>query len=169
MTTCEFSIIASGLDPEADDFESRFYEAGCDDATVAFRKGHVILDFAREAASSEGAIESAVSAVRRAGATVDRVEPDPLVSLSDIAARSGLSRAAITHFAAGERGANFPPSVARITTSSPLWQWADVSRWLVDRGSVTLDVWEQAVSVMRANARLHEVQRAAEERAGPDR
>ena len=39
MKKYEFSIIASGLDPEAEDFEKRFYDAGCDDATISFQKG----------------------------------------------------------------------------------------------------------------------------------
>lgn len=79
MKTYEFSIIASGLDPHADDFERRFYGAGCDDATVSFQKGHIILDFAREAKSFDEAVASAVDNVATAGATVERVEPDPLV------------------------------------------------------------------------------------------
>jgi hypothetical protein len=33
MKIFEFSIIASGLDPEAEDFADRFFDAGCDDAT----------------------------------------------------------------------------------------------------------------------------------------
>jgi hypothetical protein len=44
MKTHEFSIIAPGLDPQAEDFESRLYDAGCDDATIAFQKGHIIVD-----------------------------------------------------------------------------------------------------------------------------
>ena len=44
MKMYEFSIIASGLDPQADDFEARFYNAGCDDATISFQKGHIIVD-----------------------------------------------------------------------------------------------------------------------------
>src|ERR1700674_2455183 len=87
MKTFEFSIIASGLDPEARDFADRFFNAGCDDATISFHKGHIIVDFAREADSVDGAISSAVECVKKAGAQVDRIEPDPLVSLSDIAAR----------------------------------------------------------------------------------
>lgn len=67
MERFEFSIIASGLDPNADDFEARFYEGGCDDATVSFQKGHIIIDFAREAASIEEAIASAVESVRALG------------------------------------------------------------------------------------------------------
>ena len=74
--TFEFAIIASGLDPEADDFFDRFYDAGCDDATIAFQKGHIIADFAREAESLADAIVSAMQAVKKAGAKVDRVEPE---------------------------------------------------------------------------------------------
>lgn len=44
MKTYEFTIIASGSDPEADDFETRFLEAGCDDATVGFQNGRILID-----------------------------------------------------------------------------------------------------------------------------
>jgi hypothetical protein len=89
MKTFEFSIIASGLDPEAEDFADRFYKAGCDDATIAFQKGGIIAEFAREALSVEDAIISAVECVIAAGARVNRIEPDPLISLAAIAARTG--------------------------------------------------------------------------------
>lgn len=137
MRTYEFSIIASGLDPDAEDFESRFYEVGCDDATVSFQKGHIILDFARQATSVEAAIGSAVDAVRLAGAIVDRVEPDPLVSLSEIASRTGLTRAAITHYSKGQRGKDFPTPIAKVTSESPLWDWAVVAKWLFQHGKIT--------------------------------
>lgn len=75
MKTYEFSIIASGLDQQSEDFDSRFYNAGCDDATVSFQKGHIIVDFARDAESIDDAIASAVECVIAAGATVERVEP----------------------------------------------------------------------------------------------
>lgn len=75
MKTHEFIIIASGLDPAQEDFLDRFYDAGCDDATVAFQKGHIIVDFARGAGSLDDAIASAVAAVKKAGAKVERVEP----------------------------------------------------------------------------------------------
>lgn len=140
MTTFEFSIIASGLDPEADDFADRFFEAGCDDATISFQKGHIILDFAREAESIEDAICSAIECAEKAGAHVDRVEPDPLVNLSDIASRTGLTRQAISHYSKGNRGAHFPSPVARVTSDAPLWDWAPVAKWLyendkLDRGA----------------------------------
>jgi predicted DNA-binding transcriptional regulator AlpA len=130
MKTYEFSIIASGLDPQAEDFEARFYNAGCDDALIAFQRGHIIVDFAREAECIDSAIASAVEAVCAAGATVERVEPDPLVSLAEIAARTGLTRAAISQYSKGQRAKDFPPPVAKITSDSPLWDWAHVATWM---------------------------------------
>lgn len=151
MKTYEFSIIASGLDPAADDFEVRFYEAGCDDATIAFQKGHIIVDFARQAETVSEAIASAVENVRSAGATVDRVEPDPLVSLSDIAARSEMTRAAMSHYAKGIRGKDFPAPVARVTSESPLWNWATVANWLFRNGKLHKEDAIEAEAFFRAN------------------
>lgn len=74
MKTFEFSIVISGLDPEADDFADRFFEAGCDDATISVQKGHIIADFAREGVSIERAMLSALDCVAAAGGRVDRVQ-----------------------------------------------------------------------------------------------
>jgi transcriptional regulator with XRE-family HTH domain len=151
MKVYEFSIIASGLDPQADDFETRFYEAGCDDATISFQKGHIIVDFAREAKSIEDAIASAVEAVTAAGATVDRVEPDPLVSLAEIASRTGMTRGALTQYAKGQRGSDFPAPVARVTSNSPLWDWAIVAKWLFRRKKIEREIVVEAEAVKHVN------------------
>ena len=151
MNKYEFSIIASGLDPQAEDFETRFYDAGCDDATISFQKGHVIVDFTREADSIVAAICSAVECVERAGAHVDRVEPDPLVSLSDIAARTGLTRAAITQYSKGQRGKNFPSPVARVTSDSSLYDWSGVAAWLFENESLPREKAIEAEAVKAAN------------------
>lgn len=158
MKTYEFSIIASGLDPEAGDFEARFYNSGCDDALVAFQRGHTIVDFAREANSIDDAIASAIENVRSAGATVEHVEPDPLVSLSEIAARTGLTRAAISHYSKGDRAKDFPAPIAKITTDSPLWDWATVARWLFVNKKITRDAVVEAVVVKSANTAIVEQQ-----------
>lgn len=75
MHQFEFSIIASGLDPDAADFADQFFNAGCDDATISFQKGHVTLDFTRKADSILQAIGSAAACVRKAGARITRIEP----------------------------------------------------------------------------------------------
>ena len=155
-STFEFAIIATGLDATADDFEARFYEAGCDDATIAFQKGVIIIDFARAAGSIGQAIASAVRDVRKAGAVVARIEPDSLVSLSDIAARAGLSRAATSNYAAALRGKDFPAPVARVLSDSPLWQWTAVARWLYLKGKVSSEVVVEACAIEAANRALGE-------------
>jgi predicted DNA-binding transcriptional regulator AlpA len=154
MKTFEFSIIASGLDPEAEDFADRFFNAGCDDATLSFQKGCIILDFARDAESIDAAIVSAVECVAAAGANVDRIEPDPLVSLSDIASRTGMSRAAMTQYSKGQRGKNFPSPVAKVTSDSPLWDWASVAKWLFENEKISRDVAIEAEIVRAANAAI---------------
>ena len=154
MKTFEFSIIASGLDPEAEGFADRFFNAGCDDATLSFQKGHIILDFDREAESIDAAIASAVKCVTATGARVDRIEPDPLVSLADVAARTGMSRAAMTQYSKAQRGKDFPPPVARVTSDSPLWDWASVARWLFRNGKISRDAAIEAEIVRAANAAI---------------
>jgi len=163
MKKYEFSIIASGLDPQANDFESRFYDAGCNDATISFQKGHIIADFAREAESIDSAICSAVEGVEAAGAHVDRVEPDPLVNLSDIAARAGLTRAAISQYSKGKRSENFPPPVARVTSDTPLWDWATVATWLFRHQKLSREEAVEAEAVKAANEAIkaHEPLREA--------
>jgi len=154
MKTFEFSIIASGVNPDADDFGDRFYDAGCDDALVAYQKGHVVLDFAREAKSIDEAIASAIANVRSAGAAVDRIEPDPLVSLADIAERTGLTRAAISNYFKGSRGKNFPAPIAKVTSDSPLWDWADVAYWMASNQKVPVELSVEACVLKEANAAL---------------
>lgn len=151
METFEFTIIATGLDPEADDFESRFYDGNCDDASVSFQKGHILLDFARDAETLEHAIASAVADARAAGATVERVEPDPLVSMADMASRSDMTRSAMTNYVKGHRQEGFPPPRYRVTTASPLWDWADVAIWLHGHKRLDRQAALNAIVVSAAN------------------
>ncbi len=81
MTTFDFTIIANGLTPEDERFADRFFEAGCDDATISFQKGVIILEFDREAKTFFHALFSAIKDVSNAGATVTHIEPDHFVVL----------------------------------------------------------------------------------------
>jgi hypothetical protein len=151
MQTYEFTIVASGLDPTAPDFEDRFFEANCDDATLAFVKGRIVLEFQREARNFSHALASAIQDVMRAGATIEHIEPDYLVSLSDIADRCSLSRSAVSLYTKGERGEGFPSPIARIMSESPLWDWVHVARWMFHRKTVSLAALVQAKIVRDAN------------------
>ena len=154
MAMLEFVLVGSGVDPQADDFEARFFDAGCDDATIAFQNGRIVADFSRDADSLEGALVSAVHEFRAAGAAVERIEPDPLVSLADMARRSGMSRAAMTNYATGERQSGFPAPIARVSSNSPLWDWAEVAEWLCRHRRLSDEAAQQAAIVRAANEAL---------------
>lgn len=154
MGSHKFTIIATGLDPNADDFGDRFFEAGCDDATLSFQKGVLIVEFDRDARTFSSALLSAIANVREAGAKVVHVEPDHLVSLSDIALRAGITRAAASNYAKGSRSQGFPSPVARVTTSTPLWDWVDVARWLHASGRLSKHEILRARLVRQANQGL---------------
>ena len=108
-------------------------------------------------------VSAALESVAATGARIDRIEPDPLVSISDIAKRAGMTRAAISNYFRGLRGDGFPPPVARITSDSPLWDWADVARWLARSGKVPTASAVEAELIRQANLA---VQRG-EVRVGP--
>lgn len=154
MTGHEFTIVASGLNAEAGDFEDRLFEAGCDDATIALQKGAIILEFNRKAVSFPEAVASACRDVVSAGATVERVEPDHLVSLSDIADRAGLTRQAAALYSVGERGVGFPHPIARVTSKTPLWDWSEVAEWLHAHGRLDQCAVQEARVVRAANLAL---------------
>jgi hypothetical protein len=152
--THEFSLVVRGIDILCQTELDRLFESGCDDATVSMQRGLVILDFAREAPSFARALSSAIADAQAAGAQVIRVEPDHLVTVSEMAGRANLTRAATSLYARGERGEGFPQPVGRITTESPLWDWAAVARWLNRRGSISTDAVRKARVIRQANHRL---------------
>lgn len=154
MTDYEFTIVATGLSLDDDDWQERFFEAGCDDALVAIQRGMFVLRFDREASSFSLAVESAIRDVDAAGAKVVRVEPDPLVSASDISERSGLSRQLISLYANGSRGKDFPIPVACVTTSKPFWKWSHAARWLANNGKLEEDAVAQAEAIELVNDRI---------------
>jgi len=132
MKTYSFTVACAPAESgrDSDQIVDALYEAGCDDALVVERAGAFIVEFDREAATFAKAIFTAFDAICRAGLRPVRIEPDPLVSAAEIAERSGLTRAAISNYVKGARGQGFPIPAARLGTTSPLWQWTEVMRWL---------------------------------------
>lgn len=144
MTIYDFTFVVDA-DPTDDAFEDRFIEAGCDDATFILMRGSALLSFDREAVSYKDAVLSAYQQIRSTGSQIIRFEPDFLVSQVEIAARSGLTKQAIGMFIKGERRAGFPTPNARIESASPLWDWVEVSNWLLKQGKVTTQVYCDAL------------------------
>ncbi len=151
MKKFEFAIIASGRDPEDDDFEDSFYEAGCADATLSYQKGVIIVEFNRKAVTFSQAVISACENVISTGAMVERIEPDHLVSLSEMAERCPVTKQAISLYSDGKRGEGFPNPAACVTSKHPLWDWSEVAEWLYAHQKLSLDDVVQARIVKAAN------------------
>ncbi|MHC4473820.1 MAG: helix-turn-helix transcriptional regulator [Planctomycetota bacterium] len=130
-----FTLALSGVSGLTPDTQDALFEAGCDDALFGLRDGVAFLDFDREAGSLSEAVFSAILDVARSGigARVLRIEPDDLVSASEIARRLGRSRESIRLLIRGDRGpGRFPPPVSSLRGTSRLWSWVDVVTWFAD-------------------------------------
>lgn len=84
-------------------------------------------------------------------ATIVRIEPDPLVSASDIAERAAITRQAVSLYVNSKRGEGFPPPFAWVSGSRPLWKWSEVAVWLHAAGKIDQSVLEAAQLLERLN------------------
>ena len=133
-----FVLVTRAADEKSAAAAASYLKTNCAEISIVPKHGFVAVEFRGETRSLTRALVTAIRHVRAAGLKVERIEPDYLVSLSDIAVRLNVSRAAISHYRAGNRGHNFPMPVARISTNSPLWDWVDVMRWRYRTKGVTV-------------------------------
>jgi len=140
MTTYQFALIVEGPDLQADERIEALAGAGCDDALVGCVDGVQYLDFDRGAASLEEAILSAVADVERVeGVEVVRLAGAGVVSMAEIANRTGRTRESVRLLVAGERGpGGFPPPMTDPRSRYRLWYWSDVARWFTDSFDVDI-------------------------------
>lgn len=131
MPTHHFTLIVDGADLQRESVVDSLFEAGCDDALVGSTDGIQFIDFDREAASFDDAVLSAVADVEQvSGIQVVRMAGAGLVSIADIAARTGRTREGVRLLVAGTRGpGRFPPPVTDPRARYRLWRWGDVERW----------------------------------------
>jgi predicted DNA-binding transcriptional regulator AlpA len=121
-------------------------DANCDDATFSSKDHLTFADFDRQAPTLRDAITSAITAVDSVeGLRVRRVEPDELVWASQIAERTGRTRASIDLLIKGRRGPGDFPTPASHATRNPLWRWADVENWFALYEGRNLDPERSAV------------------------
>ena len=159
MAEYEFTLVIHGS-VEDDEVINALFERGCGDATFGTIDGVGYAEFHREAGTHGDAVFSAIKAVESVpGLTVLRVEPDDLVTLSEIAQRLGRTRESVRLLAAGERGGGeFPAPVSHLRTRSRLWRWSDVVAWAGVRGAQKL---EEAQLLAAMNAALELRNRSA--------
>ncbi len=124
---CFTAVLSGDVDAHLDDL----YEAGCDDATFGSIDGVHYADFSREAPTLADALISAISDIEAVGGLrVVRIEPEDLVTASEIAQRLGRTRESVRLLIAGRRGpGSFPAPVSHLRTRNRLWRWSDVAQW----------------------------------------
>lgn len=174
--TYTFTLVLDGPNPLEDANMDRLYEAGCDDATFGERDGVFIADFDRDAVSFSDALISAIKNVESAvpGLRVVRVEPEDLVTASEIATRTGRSRESVRLLFEGRRGAGeFPRPVAWLADRTRLWRWSEVCQWFNNRAQQECDPrWSQNASewitITNSILRLRIWQQAASTSFQPD-
>jgi hypothetical protein len=155
--THTFTLVLKGPNPNDSANLDRLFEFGCDDATFGERDSVYIADFDREAPTFSEALTSAITAVESAvpGLRVVRVEPEELVTASEIATRTKRSRESIRQLFEGMRGeGDFPRPTAWLSDRTRLWHWSEVSRWFATRLHEEVDSAEDAELLGVANAVL---------------
>lgn len=146
MPEYNFTLILEGPDLQSDEAQDALFEAGCDDATFGSVGGVQFAEFHREADSYPDALISAIEAIQStiAGARVVHVEPDELVTASEIAERLNRSREGIRLLISGDRGpGDFPPPASHVRTRNRLWRWPEVLRWFATRYPDEFGDWPQ--------------------------
>ena len=131
MAEHEFTLLIDG-DLSDEQTAARLFDAGCDDATFGTHGGTAYGEFVRDAANFADAVLSAIDQVEhRARLTVTRVEPDDIVTMTDIADRLERSRESVRLLIEGRRGpGGFPPPLTHARERTRLWRWSDVAEWL---------------------------------------
>ncbi len=155
MRTYRFVLIVEGADLQSDEMFDAVFEAGCDDALVGCSNGVQFVDFDREAPTAGEAVRSAVAALESLpGVTVVRIAGADLLSISDIASRTGRTRESVRLLIAGKRGpGGFPPPATDPRSRYRLWRSNDVQRWFAEHYG-DQPVCPEADVVARINAEL---------------
>lgn len=135
MTTHQFTLIVDGPDLQDDAHVNALFEAGCDDATVGRMGAIQYLDFDREAETFAEAVFGATDAIEKAGldARVIHLEPDDLVTMAEIAERTGRTRESVRLLIRGDRGpGRFPAPATHFKSRQRMWKWQEVATWFTE-------------------------------------
>jgi hypothetical protein len=154
MSTYWFELVVGPVD-DLEDAAERLYSV-CDDGQIAGNERGGTIAFSREARNAIEAIVSAIDDSERAGLSVTGAMED-LVTVEDIAEKTGRSGQAVGHWITGERGpGGFPAPLIHRSSRVKLYSWAQVSRWLADNrlGDVDQVAAETAVAAAEIDALL---------------
>lgn len=148
MPTHEFDLI---VDRRVTDDEVDALRAGeWDDLTPSMGGASPPeIAFARQAESLIEAVISAIEQVERATRLrVIALDADPLVTIQDIAERTGRTRESVRLLIKGQRGrGGFPQPEVGSAVRRRMWRWSAVSAWMHgDREELAAEVEAAVVS-----------------------
>lgn len=149
MTSYEFAL---KLNREVTDEEiDALYEAGCGDAAIETGPLGAVAHFSREAPSLAEAIAAAARDIDKVpGLRAVGVQCDNMVTMLDIATRTGVSREAVRLWTTGQRGpGGFPKPLLVTTGGEKLWDWEHVALWLERHQRLTVGVVNHAEMALR--------------------
>lgn len=153
MRTASYAFRVRVEDLVEDEDAEHLYEAFGEEIGVeGGPRGHYV-GFDREGASFVDAVVEALQVLIGLGFEPLAVE-DELVSMADIAERTGRTRQSISLLVGGQRGpGNFPPPAAG-NVRSPLWHWAEVAAWFQATSSEDASDDDRAAAIAAINGVL---------------
>ncbi len=134
----EFTLILTGSEKDLPEIASRLRAAGHRDRLQASKRSGVVYIACEQGGESlVDVMLQTIAEVERALESTEhkvvRIEPDDLVTTSEIARRTGRSRESIRLYALGERGpGEFPPPISNLRSRSPLYRWSEVAEWFAN-------------------------------------
>lgn len=135
----DFSLVLTGVAELTSEIEDALFESGCDDSTIGFRQGRLILTFSRNAVSLKEAVFSAIHDIKKAKiqANTLRIDFHGLVTRNEIALKIDRPLHLLDQYILGIRGpGDFPAPIHGATDENPLWDWLEVAHWLWDNGMI---------------------------------
>ncbi|MGQ0773120.1 MAG: hypothetical protein ACT4NY_01655 [Pseudonocardiales bacterium] len=132
MTDWEFTLVLAGADITDDATSDALYAATDGDIELSVIDGVPYTSFTRTGNSYQRAVLDAVKQVENAevGVHVVRIQTDELLTISEIAYRTGRTPESIRLLISGERGpGNFPGTESRPGARNRLWRWSTAVEW----------------------------------------
>ena len=133
MTEFEFELIFRLPDGEGDGaaYLDRLHEAGCDDALVGTgRAGMIVFSFARESATAQEAVESAIADIGKAIPEAVLVEAFPdYVGVTDLSDILGHTRQNTRKLLLGSNA----PAPLHVGNPS-IWHLSEILEWMKNTG-----------------------------------
>lgn len=181
MTERTFTIRFLAPGRTLDDLSIDLYER-IDDASLMGpdHDGSFLYEFDRQGPSLPDALAAALGELSAAlpESTVIRVHEYDLLTLGDIAERSGRTPESVRLLMHGQRGpGGFPPAAGDLGGRSKIWRLAEVAQWFDEvlgeplpdtADSAFLQAFNDALDIRRLAARLGESQRRAVASVLPD-